>query len=238
MPRAATRVGGTPTKRAVPGRGVVKSDTRAKSAVHRDSGVASFVVSAPKGRSHGRLVGSTALRKQSRDDKRRKNAQESPLDQVVSAFVAGATRGSLVETISKLADPKAFGSKLATLAEAQATWEVALGRYLTVSETAKVLGGSSRQAVHQRIERGTLLAMDLAGQLVLPAYQFDGHEVRPEVVQTLKLLRPAGLSREGRVSWFESPQPELNGARPADWLGKDPTALYEAARHTAGSLGH
>ncbi len=80
--------------------------------------------------------------------------------------------------------------------------------------------------------------MDLAGQTVLPAYQFDGSSVRPEVVQVLKLLRPAGLSHEATVSWFATPQPELNGVVPSEWLGKDSSRLYEAARHTAGSLGH
>jgi hypothetical protein len=54
----------------------------------------------------------------------------------------------------------------------------------------------------------------------------------------LRLLRPARLSDEAIVSWFGTGQPELDGARPADWLGKDPTRLYEAARHTAGGLGH
>lgn len=167
-----------------------------------------------------------------------RSARKGPLDTVLEAFVTEARRSGLAGRLVEISDPEAFGTQLAALADARAAWEVALGRYLSVAEAAKVLGVSSRQAVHQRIARGTLLAMDLAGQTVLPAYQFDGSKVRPEVSHVLKLLRPARLSDEAVVSWFGTGQPELEGSRPADWLGKDPARLYEAARHTAGSLGH
>ncbi len=164
--------------------------------------------------------------------------RKDPFDEMVSAFVADARRSGLAARVAKLGDPTAFGAQLAALADARATWEAALGNYLSINEAAKVLGVSSRQAIHQRVNRGTLLAMDLGGQTVLPAYQFDGSNVRPEVPRVLRLLRPARLSSEALVSWFASPQPELEGARPAEWLGKDPVPLYEAARHTAGSLAH
>jgi hypothetical protein len=234
VPRASTKVattaGATPPRKSSVSKGDTKGATRTKRVLF-DLGTIG---------AHGRYDRSDvppAPRARAAKAGQRRTGQEDPLAQVVSAFMADARRGGLVETLSRLADPKAFGAKLAVIAEAQATWEAALGRYLTVNEVTKVLG-ASRQAVHQRIERGTLLAIDLAGQVVLPAYQFEDRAVRPDVVRTLKLLRTSGLSREGVVSWFASPQPELEGARPADWLGKDPTALYEAARHTAGSLGH
>ena len=169
---------------------------------------------------------------------RRTASGSDPLSRVVRGFVAAARTSGLPEQLGRIDDPEAFGAELVTLVSARATWEAALGRYLSVAEAARVLGVSSRQAVHQRLARGTLLGMDLAGQTVLPAYQFEGSAVRPEMVRVLKLLRPAGLSAEATVSWFASPQPELDSATPSNWLGKDPTRLYEAARHTAGSLSH
>jgi hypothetical protein len=166
------------------------------------------------------------------------SGRRDPLEVVLNAFAVEARRSGLAEQLDTLPDPAAFGVQLAAQAVARATWEAALGRYLSVAEAAKVLGVSSRQAVHQRIARGTLLAMDLTGQTVLPAYQFDGSTVRREVPHVLKLLRPAQLSDEAVISWFGSPQLELEGASPADWLGKDPARLFEAARQTAGSLAH
>jgi hypothetical protein len=164
--------------------------------------------------------------------------QADPVEQVISGFRAAAARNGLANRLASLKNPSAFGTQLAALADSKATWERALGRYLSVSEAARVLGVSSRQAVHQRIARGTLLAMDLTGQTVLPAYQFEGSQMRPEVVHVLKLLRPTGLLGASIISWFATSQPELDGSRPADWLGRDPSRLYEAARHTAGALAH
>jgi hypothetical protein len=183
----------------------------------------------------GRLVASSRVGVSRRESS---GGRLDPLEVVVDAFVAEARRGGLAEQLATLPDPAGFGARLASQAVARATWEAALGQYLSVAEAAMVLGVSSRQAVHQRIARGTLLAMDLAGQTVLPAYQFDGSTVRREIAHVLRLLRPAQLSDEAVVSWFGSPQPELDAVSPADWLGKDPARLYEAARHTAGSLGH
>lgn len=168
----------------------------------------------------------------------RREARPEPFETMVGSFISEARRKGLGDRVAKLPDPVAFGAQLAEIADARATWEAALGRYLTVAEAAKVLGVSSRQAVHQRIERGTLLAMSLGGVTVLPVYQFEGSAVRSEVVHVIKLLSGAKLSAEAIVSWFASPQPELDGARPSDYLGRDAVRLYGAARHTAGSLAH
>jgi hypothetical protein len=162
------------------------------------------------------------------------------IEATVAGFVQAAGRLGLAATLGSLKDPAGFGAELAQLAATRATLQAAIGGHVSVAETAKILGVSSRQAVHQRIERGTLLAMDVAGQIVVPTYQFDGNRVRPEITRTAKLLGPAGLSDVAVVSWFTTPQPELDGIAPAKWLaaGSDATRVYEAARHTAGALAH
>lgn len=54
-----------------------------------------------------------------------------------------------------------------------------------------------------------------------------------------RILR-AAVSAQAALYWWESPQPELAGATPVDWLaaGRDPDVVVTAARHTAGALGH
>jgi len=162
------------------------------------------------------------------------------MEAAVAGFVQAADQLGLAATLSSLKDPAGFGAELAQLAATRATLQAATGGHVSVAEAATILGVNSRQAVHQRIERGTLLAMDVAGQIVVPTYQFDGSRVRPEVTRAAKLLAPAGLSDVGVVSWFTTPQPELDGTAPAKWLaaGSDATRVYEAARHTAGALAH
>jgi hypothetical protein len=159
---------------------------------------------------------------------------------VVVGFAKAAGQLGLAATLSGLKDPTSFGAELAQLAATRATLQTATGGHVNVAEAAKILGVKSRQAVHQRIERRTLLAMNVAGQIVIPTYQFDGTRVRPEVTRAARLLAPAGLSEVAVVSWFTSPQPELDGITPATWLaaGSEATRVYEAARHTAGALAH
>jgi hypothetical protein len=161
------------------------------------------------------------------------------LGQVAAAFTLEAHRSGLVPLLDRLTDPAAFGAALVRVAAARATFEVAVGGHLTVADTVALLG-VSRQAIHQRIARGSLVAMDVAGQTLLPPYQFDGDRVRPEVGRAARLLAPAELSDVSVVSWFATGQPELEGETPAGWLaaGRDAARVYEAARHTAGELSH
>lgn len=53
------------------------------------------------------------------------------------------------------------------------------------------------------------------------------------------ILRTA-VSDEAVGYWFQSPQPELDGATPEAYLaaGGDPDIVVGAARHAAGALGH
>ena len=48
------------------------------------------------------------------------------------------------------------------------------------------------------------------------------------------------ISDQAILYWWGSPQPELEGDTPAEWLaaGKDPAVVVDAARHTAGALKH
>jgi aminoglycoside/choline kinase family phosphotransferase len=162
------------------------------------------------------------------------------LEEMLAGFVATAELLDLGDTVGKLKAPAVFGADLARVAATRATLEAAVGGYVSVAEAVKILGVGSRQAVHQRIARGTLLAIDVAGQTVLPTYQFDGEHVRSEFVQAAKLLARAGLSEIAVVSWFVTRQPELEGSTPAEWIaaGQDAALVYDAARHTAGTLAH
>jgi hypothetical protein len=159
---------------------------------------------------------------------------------MLAGFVTTADRLGLATTLAKLADPGAFGADLARLAATRATLEAAVGGHVSVAAAAKILGVGSRQAIHQRIARGTLLAMDVAGQTLLPTYQFHDGQVRPEYIRAAKLLSGAGLSDIAIVSWFATAQPELEGSTPAEWLtaGRDAARVYDAARHTAAALAH
>jgi hypothetical protein len=161
------------------------------------------------------------------------------LRRLVDAFQEAAMELRLDERIDSV-DAERLGRDLAHDAEIRIAWETAIGDHLTVPEAVEALGLGSRQAVYQRIQRGTLLAVELDGQLVLPRYQFGPGRPDRRVAKVLRLLRSAQLRADSLVSWFATGQPELEGLTPADWLRKDgdPEALYDAARHTTGALAH
>jgi hypothetical protein len=158
---------------------------------------------------------------------------------MIDAFRAAAMELRLDERIAGV-DPVRLGRELAHDADVRVAWEAAVGDYVTVPEAVDLLGLASRQAVYQRVQRGTLLAMEHDGQLVLPRYQFGPGRPDRTVAKVLRLLKPARLRADSVVSWFASRQPELDGLTPAEWLRKDgdPETLFDAARHTAGALAH
>lgn len=96
------------------------------------------------------------------------------------------------------------------------------------------LGDVTRQALHQRVQRGTLLALPTReGMSVYPVFQFIRRGGRIEV--------PAGLRAmfkvlQGQDPWtvavaLRTEAPELGGATPVEWenRGGDASALEELA---------
>jgi hypothetical protein len=162
-----------------------------------------------------------------------------PLARVLTAFRVEATELGIDEQIGKV-DPEQLGRDLAHAAQVRIAWATVADDYITVPEAKEILGLRSRQAVYQRIHRGTILAMELDGQWVLPRYQFSNRQGDRRVARVLRLLKRAQLRPDSVVSWFATVQPELEGKTPAEWLKKDldPEVLYDAARHTAGALAH
>jgi hypothetical protein len=221
-------------------RSVKQSTTVGRSRVGRSTKTVQPAVKSARGTAKAGKTPQSRGRERGNGPRRTWSTLPISLESTVTGFLEKARLLGLAAAVDKLKDPVAFGAELAQLAVTRATLETAVGGYVGVTEAAKVLGVNSRQAVHQRIARGTLLAMDTAGQTVIPTFQFDDDRVRPEIARAAKLLAPAGLSDAGVVSWFTTPQPELGGIAPADWLaaGSDVARVYEAARHTAGALAH
>ena len=111
------------------------------------------------------------------------------------------------------------------------------------STTAEFLG-VSRQALHDRVRRGTLLGAPGRGTTWFPTWQFDlGHrQVRPVVAQILHAFEEAFGDRADPLviaSWAQSPQTALDGLSPINWISsaeRDDDAAVVAARRSAAKL--
>lgn len=136
-------------------------------------------------------------------------------------------------------DPVDLGRRGALLAAADLVWARHLGPSYETKQVRELLG-SSRQAVHERTKRGTLLALrDGDGRSRFPAFQFGpGGKPLPGLGSIVEVLRPVVTSPYTIASWFVTESTELGGKAPAQWLreGGEPGAALRAARRYAARL--
>jgi len=139
-----------------------------------------------------------------------------------------------------LGDPKELGYRAALLVTAEQAWTRHLGTWLSLDAVRALLGDVTRQAVHDLMKRGRLLALDRQGARVYPAFQFKGTKLLPGLPALLAAFKPADLSHDTIAAWLNRPQPALRGSSPAEWLhaGRDQAPVALAARRTAARLAH
>jgi len=109
--------------------------------------------------------------------------------------------------------------RLANLRRSFAARQALLEDALSVSDVAAILG-VGRQTPHDRHRAGTLLAVKDKGQWRFPVWQFDPDgpdgvlEGLPEANRALR----GPVSDIGRVRWFITPKPLLDGRTPLEAL--------------------
>ena len=116
-------------------------------------------------------------------------------------------------------------------------WNQALGPFYTTTSVRKKLGDVSRQAVADRVRRGTLLGLKTADSAwVYPVFQFGRRgrvlEGLPTVLQCFDEESVDGWTLAG---WLVAPQGSLGGSSVVEWLraGKDREAAVAVAKAAA-----
>jgi len=112
--------------------------------------------------------------------------------------------------------------------------------------TARKLLDITRQALHRRIQAGTLIAVPGTSTSWFPTWQFttgskEELQVRPvvaRIVQAFRDLLGDDLSPFDLISWADTPQPELDGVAPREWVkdGGDDEPVVLAAERAAAAL--
>jgi hypothetical protein len=107
-------------------------------------------------------------------------------------------------------------------------------------QTQEMLGVSSRQAVHDLIQRHRLLAVSTEDRRTLvPVFQFSEtgrpFEGIPSVLRVFVDVEATGWTI---ASWFTTPNTELEGRTPIAWIkdGGDHTTVLGAAQAAAAPL--
>ncbi|MFL6200443.1 MAG: hypothetical protein ACJ76J_14795 [Thermoanaerobaculia bacterium] len=120
-------------------------------------------------------------------------------------------------------------------------WDDLLGPFYTTAKVSEILGGVSRQAIADRRERHTLLALKTSdGTLVYPTFQFGDHSEilagLPEILQCFRAKRGDNRVDDWTLAgWLVSKLRPLEGRSPVEWLrlGRDPEPVLVLAREAA-----
>lgn len=160
----------------------------------------------------------------------------------------GQELGRLLETyeldrlLKNLPEDQAmtYGREAARSAMAPLIWRAAAGDVLETSAVRELLG-VSRQALADRVDRGTLLGLPAERTTLYPTWQFDGTAVRdvvPDVVGAFRARLGESWDPLMVASWARTPQRELEDETPADWLiqGRDEQRVLLAAKRAAEAL--
>ena len=172
----------------------------------------------------------------------------------MSSIFLSRARDSFGDTLERLgveeepgaATAEELGRRAALLVGAEQAWDHHIGPMLGAEQVAALLGVGTRQAVHDRARRGSLIALHRGSRQVrFPTFQLVDRPgsttktVLPELGRVLAIFTDSGVDAWTVASWFCTPSALLESMAPAGWLaaGKDPQRVLEAARRSAARLG-
>ena len=135
-------------------------------------------------------------------------------------------------------DAEDFGRRAALLAASNLLWARHLGPAYPTRLVCELFN-CSKQAVNDRVRRGTLLALRTeGGEIVYPVFQFgtDGQPL-PGIAQVIAALRDVVQTPYTIATWLASPEAELEGRTPIEELRLGRSELVaQVARHYAARL--
>jgi hypothetical protein len=162
------------------------------------------------------------------------------LDTAAASFKATLRELGLSGEEPELGDATRLGQRAALVAAAGALWRGQLGPLLDMRQTQELLGVSSRQAVHDLIQRHRMLAVSTEDRRTLvPVFQFSEagrpYEVVPSILRVFAEVEATGWTT---ASWFTTPNAELQGCTPIAWIqdGRDHPTVLNAAHAAAAPL--
>ena len=112
-------------------------------------------------------------------------------------------------------------ARMAATVPSVSVWDEQVGPFYDTSGAQKLLE-VTRQALHERVSRMTLLGLKTAeGVLVYPIWQFRGTAIIPGLSEVLEVFRGTKPDPWLIASWMKAPQAALKSMSVADWLAHD-----------------
>ncbi|MGB8405910.1 MAG: hypothetical protein WCE30_17760 [Mycobacterium sp.] len=133
-------------------------------------------------------------------------------------------------------DPEQVAEKMAASLPASHAYDDISGPFYDTAGLSRWLG-ISRQAVHQKVAKHTLLACPTAdGGNVYPTWQFLSNGATIPALADVLTVLAGGTDDAWMIAlWMQAPSELLDGDRASDWLrkGGDPKRVMTLARDTA-----
>lgn len=123
-------------------------------------------------------------------------------------------------TLGSLGDLQELAARMVAALPAVHPWDTELGPFYDTTGLIEWLG-VSRQALADRVRRGTLLACRTSDgrHLLYPVFQFDRvGQVRPGVVDVVGILTRAGADGWAVATWLTTPSRAFDGDSAVDHL--------------------
>lgn len=112
-------------------------------------------------------------------------------------------------------DPAEAGRRAALKAVSGTMWTDAVGPFFDTDGVMALLGGVSKQAIHDRVRRHRLLALRTgSGRLVYPTAQFVDEHVVEGLGKVLAVLIPDDAEAWMVASWLTTADPDLGDRSP------------------------
>lgn len=119
-----------------------------------------------------------------------------------------------------LGAPDDLAARMLSVVPAAHPWDEQIGPFYDTAGLTRLLA-VSKQALFDRVRRGTLLAVTTNdGHVLYPAFQWYGHEPAPGVTSALAAFRSTEVDGWTVAAWFTTAAAALGGATPvACWRG-------------------
>ncbi len=136
-----------------------------------------------------------------------------------------------------LEDPEQVADRMIAAVPRMHGYDELVGPFFTTDAVGRMLHGISRQAVHDRAARRTLLQVKTSdGVSLYPAFQFEDDEVSDRIRSVMTRFRGVPVDGWAIATWFSIPAESLDGLSPRQWLAdrrRDAEPAHELARSTA-----
>lgn len=161
-------------------------------------------------------------------------AYKSELIEALAKRIDALVEGNVSDLLE---DPEQVADRMIAAVPRMHSHDELVGPFFTTDAVRRMLNDISRQAVHDRAARRTLLQVKTSdGVSLYPAFQFEDDRVSDRIRSVMTRFRGVPVDGWAIATWFSIPAESLDGLTPREWLAdrhRDAEPADALARSTA-----